>query len=317
MTDIELVSYGPGDKDAYVELLREAWGEGGLNRAEFEWWFERNPEGSIISVARIGDRVVGAGAHSLYRMRLDGEERIAGFALHATTHESARGRGIFTQLQARNEQEALQRGVAVVLGFGNPVTNPMFFERLGWTDIAHYRMWARPLFGRAAKPALQLHPRRRRTREARASALCVPSANARQTVAKSFSTDGDAAAAWPNHIVRDARYLTWRYLDSPRPYQVIESEDGYAVLWHRGRTALISDLVAAPSKLRGLLRLAIRSAEGRVLVAVPALEERSAFLSLGFLPTHKSMHLIGRALAGKLNTDPRAWRFTLGDADFF
>jgi predicted N-acetyltransferase YhbS len=291
MTDIQLVSYEPGDKDAYVGLLQEAWGSEGLNRAEFEWWFERNPEGSVMCVARMGGRVVGAAAHSLYRMVLDGEERTAGFALHATTHVSATGRGVFTRLQGKLEQEAQERGAAVALGFGNPVTNPMFFGRLGWTDIGHYRMWARPVFGREEK-TLQ------------------------QSVAKSFP-GGDAAAAWPNHIVRDARYLTWRFLDSPRPYQVLESEDGHAVLWRRGPTVVISDLVAPRSKLREILRLAIRGARGRLLVGVPAPGERSTYLSLGFLPTHKSLHLIGKGLAGPLNTDPRAWRFTLGDADFF
>jgi GNAT superfamily N-acetyltransferase len=293
VTDIQLVAYEPGDKDAYVGLLQAAWGEQGLNRAEFEWWFERNPEGSIMSVARIGEQVVGAGGFSLFRMVLDGEQRTAGFALHATTHESARGRGIFTQLQAKNEQEARDRGVAVALGFGNSVTNPTFFGRLGWTDIGHYRMWARPLLRANAFEILQ------------------------QTVATSLTTDGDAAAAWRNHVIRDQRYLAWRYVDSPRPYQVIDSESGYAVLGRRAGTPVISDLVAPRSKIRDLLRSAIRSAQGRLLVAVPAPDERSTFLTLGFVPTHRSLHLIGKALTGRLNTDPRAWRFTLGDADFF
>ena len=29
------------------------------------------------------------------------------------------------------------------------------------------------------------------------------------------------------------------------------------------------------------------------------------------------MNFMGKALAGRLNTDPRAWRVTLGDTDFF
>ena len=89
------------------------------------------------------------------------------------------------------------------------------------------------------------------------------------------------------------------------------------MLGRRGRTALVADLVAPRSELRGLLRRAIRRAERRVLIAVPAPEQRSIFLSIGFLPTHKSLHFMGKALAGRLNTDPRAWRFTLGDTDFF
>jgi hypothetical protein len=85
------------------------------------------------------------------------------------------------------------------------------------------------------------------------------------------------------------------------------------VLGRRGSTALLADLAPGTS----LLRRAIRAARGRVLVAVPAPEQRATFLAHGFVPTHKSLHFMGKALAGRLNTDPRAWRFTLGDTDFF
>jgi len=299
VTDIQLVSYEPGDKDAYVGLLEEAWGARGLTKAEFEWWFERNPAGSLMSVARSEGRVVGVAAHSLSRMVLEGDARMASFSVHATTHESVRGRGVFSDLQRRNAREAQEGGVAVVLGFASPPTAPIFLGPLGWTEITRYRMWARPLSIRGAQPALQqsvAKPNRRRAFE---------------------NLGDDAAPDWPNHVVRDSRYLDWRYLDSPRGYESFAWENGYVVLGRRGGTAFIADLVAPRSELRGLLRLAIRRASGRVLIAVPAPEQRSTFLSLGFLPTHKSLHFIGKALAGHLNTDPRAWRFTLGDADFF
>ena len=55
----------------------------------------------------------------------------------------------------------------------------------------------------------------------------------------------------------------------------------------------------------------------RVLFALPAPEQRGAFLRAGFLPTNRTLHFIGKPLAGRLDRDPRAWRFTLGDTDFF
>jgi hypothetical protein len=286
---IELASYEPGDKEAYLELLREAWAERALTRAEFAWWFERNPEGSLMSVARDGGRVVGVAAHSLFRMILDGEEQTASFSVHATTHESVRGRGVFRDLEAKHEREAQERGVAVVLAFASAPTAPLFLGPLGWTQIARYRVWARPLLGRGTERTSQ------------------------HSVTKSFGTDGDAAAAWPNHIVRDPRYLQWRYAESPRDYEVLRSDNGYAVVWRRGSTALLADL--APGS--AMLRRAVRAARGRVLVGVPAPQQRSTFLAHGFLPSHKSLHFMGKALAGHLNTDPSAWRFTLGDTDFF
>jgi hypothetical protein len=286
---IELVAYEPADKESYLALLREAWGARALTRAEFEWWFERNPEGSLMSVARADGRVVGVAAHSLFRMVLDGEERTVSFSVHATTHESVRGRGVFRDLELKHEREAQERGVAVVLAFASAPTAPLFLGPLRWTEIARYRMWARPLLRSSASKTLQ------------------------QSVAKSLEMPGDAAAPWPNHVVRDSRYLAWRYTESPRGYEIVRSGDGYAVLGRRGATALLADL--APSA--ALLRRAIRAARGRVLVGVPAPGQRVAFLSHGFVPTHKSLHFMGKSLAGRLNTDSRAWRFTLGDTDFF
>ena len=46
-------------------------------------------------------------------------------------------------------------------------------------------------------------------------------------------------------------------------------------------------------------------------------EHRAAYASLGFFPTRTTLNFMGKALAGELETDRRAWRFTLGDTDFF
>jgi hypothetical protein len=55
----------------------------------------------------------------------------------------------------------------------------------------------------------------------------------------------------------------------------------------------------------------------RAVVAIPAPEHRVAYAAAGFVPTRTRLHLLGKALAGELHADPRAWRFTLGDTDFF
>ena len=46
-------------------------------------------------------------------------------------------------------------------------------------------------------------------------------------------------------------------------------------------------------------------------------EHRRAYAALGFVPTPLALHFMGKPLAGELSPDPRAWRFTLGDTDFF
>lgn len=293
MSSYELAPFLPEHREEYLELLRLAWGEEALSAAELDWWLFRNPAGSLVSVACRDGRVAGAAAHSLVRMVLGGEERLASFSVHAVTHPAARGRGIFVALERRHEEQAEARGAACVLAFASPPTAPIFLGPLRWTEIGRLRIWARPALGRG--------------REGGDDGLQV---------------EGDAAASWPNHVVRDTSYLRWRYLESPRGYVVLRSPGGYAVVRpakrHRGRTiAVLADLVAPRDEVPGLLRRAVRAARAPVLFALPGPGQGRTFLACGFLPTPLTLHLLGRPLAGRLDADPAAWRFTLGDTDFF
>jgi GNAT superfamily N-acetyltransferase len=293
-----LAPYEPSHKGAYLALLRGAWGPGSMSRPEFEWWFERNPAGSLMSVALDDGRVVGVAAHSLYRAALGGEERLLAFSVHATTDRSARGKGVFQALETRHEEEARERGAACVLAFASAPTAPLFLGPLGWTEIARYRIWARPLPWAARRSREQVTGRH----------------------LGRFEHDGDAAASWPDHLVRDAAYLDWRYLDSPRDYVAFGGDEGYAVVGHKvhdGRPiALVADLVGDARALLRTCLAAVRPGT-RLLFALPAPHQRAAFASLGFAPTPKALHFMGKPLAGRLEADPRAWRFTLGDTDFF
>src|ERR671937_680958 len=228
-------------------------------------------------------------------MVLEGEERLASFSVHATTEDSARGQGIFPALERRHEEQAEERGAAVVLAFASKPTEPIFLGPLGWTEVGRLRIWARPLPG-----ALRRRPR--------------------ADPVDRFSFGDDAAATWPNHIVRDAEYLNWRYLDSPRAYRAFAHGDGYAVLGHKRHRgvpiALVADLVGDP---RPLLKACLAAARPgiRAVFALPAPDDRAAYAALGFVPSPVMLHFMGKPLAGALNPDPRAWRFTLGDTDFF
>jgi GNAT superfamily N-acetyltransferase len=292
----ELAPYEPAHRDDYLRLLRAAWGDAAMRGEEFDWWFGRNPAGSLMSVARSDGRIVGVASHSLTRMQLAGQERLGAFSVHATTDASVRGQGIFPALERRHEEQALARGVAVVLAFASKPTEPIFRGTLGWRDVGRLLIWARP-FPRLRRAAADVG---RITR---------------------FTHVDDAAAAWPNHVIRDAGYLNWRYAESPKGYELLGSESGYAVLGHklhRGQPiALVADLVAREP--RTLLRASARAVRRgtHLLFALPAPEQRAAYALAGFAPTPMTLHFMGKALAGRLNPDPRAWRFTLGDTDFF
>jgi GNAT superfamily N-acetyltransferase len=295
MPTFELATYEPAQRDDYLRLLHDAWGDLALSGPEFDWWFQENRTGSLMSLARVDGRVSGVASHSLVRMVLGGVERQASFSVHATTEASARGLGIFPALESKHEQEAEDRGVAVVLAFASKPTAPIFLGPLGWTEIGRIRVWARPF------------PRRPRRLE--------PYARVQR-----FRHAGDAAKSWPNHVVRDAEYMNWRYIDSPRDYVAVAMGGSYAVLGHKEHrgTALayVADLVGPPKSLLRACLAEVRPGS-RALVAIPAPEHRAAYASLGFFPSRTTLHLMGKALAGELDTDRRAWRFTLGDTDFF
>jgi GNAT superfamily N-acetyltransferase len=294
VTGYELAAYEPAQRDDYLRLLHDAWGEAALSGEEFDWWFARNPAGSLMSVARDDGRVIGVAGHSLYRMVLGGEERLATFSVHATTTPAARGKGVFVGLERKHEEEAEARGAGVVLAFASAPTAPLFLGPLGWTEVGRLRIWARPLprlgLRRAAEPM------------------------------ERFEHVGDAAGGWPNHVIRDADYLNWRYLDSPRDYVAYRAQGGYAVLGHKRHKgqpiALVADLVGP---VRPLVRACLAGVKPgtRALFALPGPGEAPAYLSCGFVPTPMTLNFMGKSLAGDLDTNPGAWRFTLGDTDFF
>jgi GNAT superfamily N-acetyltransferase len=292
----QLAAYEPENRDDYLRLLQDAWGEFALTGPEFDWWFRDNPVGSIMSVAQEHGRVIGVAAHSLFRMVLAGEEKIASFSVHATTAAEARGKGIFEALERKHEEEATERGVAIVLAFASKPTAPIFLGPLGWTEIGRIRVWARPF------------PRFRSRR-------VEPTARVER-----FRHAGDSGASWPNHILRDAQYLNWRYIQSPRSYVPLAAGGSYSIVGsksHRGTSvAYIADLIgdAAP-----LLRPSLLTVPSGVkgLVAIPGPGQGRAFRRAGFFPTRTRLHFMGKALAGELDTNLSSWQFSLGDTDFF
>lgn len=332
-----LVPYDASKRAAYLDLLRRAWGEGSITGEEFDWWFAGNPAGSLMSTAEIDGRVVGVAAHSLARLVLAGEERLGQFSVHATTDESARGLGIFQALELRHEAEGAERGSQLVLAFASAPTSPLFTGPLGWTAIDRRRVWIRPLRG-ALPRALRGRAGTRCSAAAGGGPGLAPARGDRWRVGgvelrrvERFGAEADAAyrAAAPllgNHVVRDAAYLNWRFLDSPKGYRAFASPSGFAVLGHkvhRGVSlAVLAECVAPPREARALVRRCLAEACGAEAVAVvpPAGLSRARLLALGFLPSHIALDFMGKALPGAvapLDTEPAAWRVSLGDTDFF
>jgi GNAT superfamily N-acetyltransferase len=297
----ELEPYDASRRDDYLRLLGEAWGGGAMGGDTFDWWYEGNPAGSMRSVAVRDGEVVGAAGHSIFRFVLDGQERLGQFSVHAATTPSARGLGIFRALEARHEEQGRDWGSICALGFASKPTHGIFLGPLGWTQIDWRRVWARPLpVGRRRTHRIDRFDERHET----AAAAVAPRLR--------------------NHVLRDARYLNWRFVESPRAYRLLESDrGGFAVVGHvrrKGvRLALLLELVGEDEDVGVLLAGALAAARGSLaLLAVPSpVLTRPRLLRRGFVPTTYRLDLIGKGLAEPLDSRSDAWTVSLGDTDFF
>ena len=286
----------PAGRDEFLALMQETYGSA-MTAGEFDWWFDRNPAGPrILNEARDDDRTaLGVLAMSCFDM----SQGLAAYAVHAVTTPAARGRGVFSTLELHNEQEAARVGAAWALGFTNPLAGPILVGKLGWEDVTSLRIWVRPK-----------RLRRRGHGALRAAASCPP-------FEQRHETRYDA-----HHINRTARYLNWRYADSPRAYHRVESAGGWAVVthavWHGFSTAVICD--AAGGGLPSLLRRSVRAVDADLAVAMVNPGEERVYLAAGFVPSPRTIRFIGKRLTDEAPPLPharRAWRFSLGDLDFF
>jgi GNAT superfamily N-acetyltransferase len=286
----------PARREEFLSLMRENYGAA-MSHAEFEWWFGRNPVGPrILSEARDDDGTpLGVLAMSCLRM----SDGLAAYAVHAVTTPAARGRGVFSTLELHNEQEAASAGCKWAFGFTNPMAGPILVGKLGWEDVTSLRIWVRP----------------KRLRRVSGGGL------RREANVASFE-ESDAAHFDVHHVLRDVAYLNWRYADSPRPYIRFDGRDGWAVVshasWHGYSSAVICDAVGRG--IPALLRRCVRAVDADIAVAMVNPGEERDYLAAGFVPTPRTIRFIGKRLtedAPALPKERRAWRFTLGDMDFF
>ncbi len=333
------VRYAPEWRQSLVALLARV-GTTQLTDEEFAWWFDRNPAGEgIVSLAVDEGEVVGVAAMSFFRVQLDGAQTRLAIPVNVATDARYRGQGVFSTLQAENEEAAASSGSPLTVTFPNAKSYPIFVSRLGWIDLPRMRLWARPLrasgvvryaLGRAGEHGGMREP----------DSASRSSHGLEVRPVERFGADLDelgarAAAGYGNHFTRDAAYFNWRYLDSPRDYRCFgayrgDALAGVAVVGHTFKhgvsAGFLADLVAAPGDGVAVRALASRAvaevkggADALVLLPPRSSSQRRALVRAGFAPTNKKLRFIGKPLHEEAHIDQQAdaWHFTLGDFDFF
>lgn len=333
----DVVRYTPERRDELVALLARV-GTTRLSGEEFRWWFERNPAGEgIVSLAVSDRQVVGVAAMSYFRTAVNGSVARLAVPVNVATDPRFQGQGVFSALERENEEVAREAGSPLGVTFPNARSYPIFVRRLGWTDLPRLRLWARPLrLGGVVRYLLGRRGPRGGLAPAQPSGWSPYDVRPLARFEDDFDDVGRAAGrVYGNHFVRDAEYLNWRYLDSPRDYRCFGAYAdgrlaGVAVVGHTFKhgvsAGFLADLVVDPrhvSVLRPLLARALDEVRGGAdaLVLLPPRDrsQRLALVRAGFLPTNKRLRFIGKPLApgATLDGDGAAWHFTLGDFDFF
>ena len=277
---MRVVEYDPSRRADVADLMGRVWGTRPDER-ELAWFYEANPvRPASVLLAEDGGRTVATAAIAFLRASVGGQEVEVGMPLRVATDPEFRGRGIFGELEAQNEERARELGVRLLLMVPNAASAPVFLGRLGWLKLAPLRVWARARLWRDRSPL----PRVERFEGAQPS-----------------GHGGD-------RVLRDAAWLNWRFADSPTPYTLL-SRDGYAVTGGRGRVGVLAALEGP------LLRAAGAAAGGPLQIASPPPWQRSRYARAGYLPTTRTFTVLGKALHPDQPV-PAQPHFELGDLDF-
>jgi GNAT superfamily N-acetyltransferase len=284
-------------RDDVLALMRETYGDGALSAEEFEWWFERNPvPPRLVTIARDDD---GSPLGTLAMSPVRTDACLAACSVHGVTTPAARGKGVFTALERHNEAAIADAGIAWAFAFTNDRTGPLFLGPLEWEAIAPLRLWTRL---------------RRPWRTGRGGFRVEPSC-------PPFEERHRAAFA-AHHIVRSPEYLSWRFSGTPRGYHRVERAGGWGVVrfatWHGFSVAVVCEAVGG--RLAAVVRACVAAVDSDLALALVNPGEERAYLAAGFLPTPRSIPFVAKRLredAPPLPPGRGAWRFTLGDMDWF
>ncbi len=181
-------------------------------------------------------------------------------SLFTATDPDFQRRGLFRTL-AQELYAASSDRCPIVFGFPNEQSAPSFYKHLGWVDVRPFPHLRRPLRGDGgtgaaalAGRALEVAGRVGRDRSVEVVQIADFSGVADPIWEAVAPTAGVA-------IIRDERFLNWRFVESPYPYvRLAAMRDGVAVGLAvlageaTGGRARLMELLVAPTEGAGVVR---------------------------------------------------------------
>jgi GNAT superfamily N-acetyltransferase len=230
----------------------------------------QNPAGPFYGrCAEFDGRAMGFYGNTPVRLKLGNQIVIAAQAVDALVAPEVRRSGLFATLAEQTYEQMDQAGVALTYAFPNPISHRGFLERLAWTDVGEVPQYVKVLdSGALSRLGGRKGPKAWIYRAMLAAVGVVtprqasdgkPGVQVREVDAFDARFDRlwqQVAETFPIAVVRDAGYLTWRYVQNPlQRYTILAGERGEdlagcAVLAQRdtqeGGAAALTELLVTP-----------------------------------------------------------------------
>jgi GNAT superfamily N-acetyltransferase len=346
--------YEEGD-EAQILKLREIVFGGTRSREYWKWQFQDGPAGpAIIWLAVADEKVVGQYVVVPQRMKIGDEIIIGSFGLDEMTHPNYRGQGIITKLAQNVFQAAGQQGIHVTYGIPNNQIHPLYIEKLEWFNISQIQTMCKIFnLGNVLKKKINLP---RFIGSSGQFALDIISSTMDKLMTLSHMPEIEikeihlfddtisefclnASKNQDVTIIRDKKYLNWRYVNKPGfNYTIFQAERigeilGYIVFHLRNtnsalKIGYIADILLLSGEKATLHALVNKTIEDlkkrgadmvlfRTLKSMPYYNilKKMGFQPLWFRKTQLSAHVNSTKVPKELLQAPSNWYFTIGDTD--
>ena len=355
---LEVRTYRPGDEAAIIELFERTF-ERTMGRTEslrhWKWEFCDTPAGyQAILLAWSGRKLAAQYTAMPVRMHVDGASIDGALSLDTVTDAAFRGRGLFPKLAKQLNAGLAARGSFAIFGFPNENSARPIFSKVGWVELAPFPLLVKPLRGGVKAQLARRGAIGRLLAPHGELAWSIVRKRARRITSslqaeevKEFPPDTDQLWERARHgkricVVRDRRYLTWRYVDNPDSiYRIWTLREGGTLVGtlvtlvedrFGMKSGFVLDILceeSRPDVAAALMSLAETSmaAEGAQIVTAimyPASIVRRAIEEAGFVTvprrfSPKEIHFGACALAEATDRamcyDPKNWYITWGDSD--
>ena len=254
--------YRKGDEQGILELMNLA----GVRRNTEDWYWEygENPFGHLIGVAEYDGRIIGHMALVPVFIKAN-LESVKGYqAVDLIVHPKFRGQGIFLAIGRFLVNEAAKQGLSIAYGFPNEPAHSGHLK-YGWFDVSEVPFLVKPLANSNIADFLADHrivgslnrfdiPKKimnsvlsagfaalsfsarvfNRIQKGNTNSVKIRRADSFDNHIDNFWNE--VSKDYMNIIVRDRKYLNWRYFEKPSTnYSVFFAEEngktvGYVVL---------------------------------------------------------------------------------------